>query len=188
MSNLTENFNYLQPTSFKLVIDRKNFPNLEFFCQQVTHPGLLIPSAEVPVRRMQSIPLPGESLTINELSAEILLDENMESYTEMYNWILRNQHTNLDTHTAMQRKEKPPTYADITLSILSSHNNTTVQVRYVDAMPTSLGDIQFLSTAGGQEFITFPATFRFSYFELKTVNATTGSITDSFSVTGTVGQ
>ena len=133
MSSLTENFNYLQPTSFKLVIDRKNFPNLEFFCQQVTHPGLLIPSAEVPVRRMQSIPLPGESLTINELSAEILLDENMESYTEMYSWILRNQHTNLDTHTAMQRKEKPPTYADITLSILSSHNNTTVQVRYVDA-------------------------------------------------------
>ena len=59
MADLTENFNYLQPTSFKLVIDRKNFPNLEFFCQQVTHPGntnkkkLIIPSAEIPVRRMQ---------------------------------------------------------------------------------------------------------------------------------------
>ena len=80
MADLTDNFNYLQPTSFKLVIDRKNFPNLEFFCQQVTHPGLIIPSAEIPVRRMQSIPFPGESLTINELSCDILLDENMESY------------------------------------------------------------------------------------------------------------
>ena len=76
MANLTDNFNYLQPTSFKLVIDRKNFPNLEFFCQQVTHPGLIIPAAEVPVRRMQSIPFPGESLTINELSCDILLDED----------------------------------------------------------------------------------------------------------------
>lgn len=182
MSDLTNNFNYLQPTSFKLVIDRKNFPNLEFFCQEVTHPGLLIPSAEVPIRRMQSIPLPGESLTINELSTQILLDENMESYTEMYNWVLRNQHTNLGTHNSMNRGDKIPTYADITLSILSSHNNTTIQVRYIDAMPTSLGDILFQSTASGTEFITFPATFRFSYFELKTINATTGSITDSFTV------
>ena len=73
MANLTENFNYLQPTSFKLVIDRKNYPNLEFFCQQVTHPGLLVPAAEMPVRRLQSIPFPGESMTINELSATCLL-------------------------------------------------------------------------------------------------------------------
>lgn len=187
MADLTNNFNYLQPTSFKLVIDRKNFPNLEFFCQQVSHPGLLIPSAEVPIRRMQSIPFPGESLTINELSTDILLDENMESYTEMYNWVLRNQQTNLDNHTAMQRGSKPPTYADITLSILSSHNNQTLQVRYIDAVPTSLSDIIFQSTASGTEFITFTATFRFSYFELKTINQTTGSIEDSFKVTGSVG-
>ncbi len=186
MADLTDNFNYLQPTSFKLVIDRKNFPNLEFFCQQVTHPGLIMPSAELPVRRMQSIPFPGESLTINELSCDILLDENMESYSEMYSWILRNQVTNLDNQTRMQKADKPPTYADITLSIMSSHNNTTMQVRYIDAMPTSLGDIQFLSTASGTEFITFATSFRFSYFELKTVSPT-GAITDSFSVTGTVG-
>jgi len=186
MADLTDNFNYLQPTSFKLVIDRKNFPNLEFFCQQVTHPGLIMPSAEMPVRRMQSIPFPGESLTINELACDILLDENMESYSEMYQWILRNQVTNLDNQTRMQKADKPPTYADITLSIMSSHNNTTMQVRYIDAMPTSLGDISFQSTADGSEFIVFNATFRFSYFELKTVSAT-GEITDSFSVTGTVG-
>ena len=186
MADLTDNFNYLQPTSFKLVIDRKNFPNLEFFCQQVTHPGLIMPSAEMPVRRMQGIPFPGESLTVNELSCDILLDENMESYSEMYQWILRNQMTNLDNQSRMQKADKPPTYADITLSIMSSHNNTTMQVRYIDAMPTSLGDIQFLSTASGTEFITFAASFRFSYFELKTVSST-GEITDSFSVTGTVG-
>ena len=108
-----------------------------------------------------------ESLTINELSCDILLDESMTSYTEMYNWILRNQKTNLESPSKMLNNGKPPTYADITLSILSSHNNTTKQVRYVDAMPTSLGDIQFLSTASGSEFIVFNASFRFSYFEIK---------------------
>jgi hypothetical protein len=60
----------------------------------------------------------------------------------------------------------PPTYADITLSILSSHNNLTKQVRYIDCVPTSLGDIVFESTASGTEFIVFSSSFRFNYFEL----------------------
>jgi len=184
MATLTQNFNYLQPTSYKLVIDRKNFPNLEFFCQNVAHPGLLMPAAEQPIRRMQSIPYPGESLTINELSCNILLDENMLAYEEMYNWLRRNQVTDMGQHNVLNRTSAPPTNADITLSILSSHNNLTNQFRYIDAIPTSLGDIVFESTATGTEYITFNATFRFSYFEMKTVSGSTGSITDSFTVTG----
>ena len=178
MADLTDNFNYLQPTGFKLVIDRKNFPNLEFFCQQITHPGLIMPSAELPTRRMQGIPFPGESLTINELSCDILLDENMESYSEMYNWIRRIQVTDMNGNQNTQRGNTTNPHADITLSILSSHNNLSKQVRYVDSIPTSLGDISFEATASGTEFITFTASFRFSYFELLNVNS--GSITNSF--------
>ena len=163
--SLTQNFNYLQPTSFKLTIDRKNFPNLEFFCQNFTHPGLMMPAAELPIRRMQSIPMPGESLTVNELSCNILLDENMNAYTEMFNWIRRLLENNMFDNNA-SGKATQPNYADITLSILSSHNNQTKQVRYIDCVPTSLGDINFESTASGQEFITFAASFRFNYFEL----------------------
>ena len=54
MANLTTNFNYLQPTSFKLVIDRKNYPNLEFFCQSFVHPGMIMNSVEVPYNIMDS--------------------------------------------------------------------------------------------------------------------------------------
>ena len=164
MATLTENFNYLQPTSFKLVIDRKNYPNLEFFCQNVTHPGMLMTAVEVPFRRISGVPVPGESLTFNELSCNILLDENLEGYSEMFNWVRRLLETNMGQSRVSMTE--PPTYADITLSILSSHNNQTKQIRYLDAVPTSLGDINFESTASGSEFITFNASFRFTYFEL----------------------
>ena len=167
MATLTENFNYLQPTSFKLVIDRRNYPNLEFFCQTITHPGMIINPVELPIPRLAGMPLPGESLTFNELSTNIILDENLESYSEMYNWILRLVNRNLGKgkgNTATNTD--PPTYADITLSILSSHNNQTKQVRYIDCVPISLGDIVFESTAQGTEFIVFNAAFRFNYFEL----------------------
>jgi hypothetical protein len=162
MANLTENFNYLQPTSFKLVIDRRNYPNLEFFCQNVTHPGMIMSSVEVPFRKVAGVPFPGDTLTFNELSTNIILDENMQGYDEMFAWMRRLLDTNMGNVTT----QAISSYADITLSILSSHNNTTKQVRYIDCIPTSLGDINFTSTSGGTEFITFNASFRFNYFEL----------------------
>ena len=168
MATLTENFNYLQPTSFKLVIDRRNYPNLEFFCQNVTHPGMLMNSVEVPFRRVSGVPFPGDTLTFNELNTNIILDENLTSYNEMFSWIRRLLETNMGKggRGNIQSDVAAPTYSDITLSILSSHNNLTKQVRYIDCIPTSLGDIQFQSTSGGSDFITFNASFRFNYFEL----------------------
>ena len=72
MATLTENFNYLQPTSFKLVIDRRNYPNLEFFCQTITHPGRILNPVELGITRLACIPMPGESVTYNELSTNII--------------------------------------------------------------------------------------------------------------------
>jgi hypothetical protein len=168
MAQLTENFNYLQPTSFKLVLDRRNYPNLEFFCQTITHPGMILNPVELGIPRLAGLPIPGESLTFNELSTNIILDENLKGYEEMYNWILRLVNTNIGSggRGSIYTDKDVPTYADITLSILSSHNNQTKQVRYLDCIPTSLGDIQFESTSDGQTFITFAASFRFNYFKL----------------------
>ena len=184
MADLTTNINYLQPTSFKLVLDRKNYPNLEFFCQTITHPGMLLTAVEVPYKKIQGIPFAGDTLTFNELSANIILDEDMQGYTEMYNWIRRLLDTN-QTNPLDRNSSTPPHYADITLHILSSHNNTTKQIQYIDCVPTSLGDISFESTSSGDTFITFNASFRFMYFELKSIDNTTGQITNSFTVTRT---
>ena len=172
MADLTQNINYLQPTSFKISIDRRNYPNLEFFCQSFVHPGMIMNTVEVPYQKITGIPFVGDKLTFNELQANIILDEDMKSYDEMYSWMRRNldiEHVSPTKRTAAQ----PPTMADITLSILSSHNNTTKTVKYIDCIPTALTDIQFESTTGGESFIIFGASFRFSYFELSGASYTT---------------
>lgn len=171
MAELTDNFNYLQPTSFKITLDRKNYPNLEFFCQSFVHPGMILSPVEVPYKKISGIPFVGDKLTFNELQANILLDEDMTSYDEMYSWMRRI--LDQDEVPSYQAGVIPPTSADITLSILSSHNNKTRQVRYIDCIPTALTDIQFESTAGGDTFITFGASFRFSYFDLVGATYTT---------------
>lgn len=165
MANLTDNMNFLQPTSFKLTVDRQNYPNLEFFCQSFIHPGMIMNSVEVPYKKITGIPFIGDKLTFNELQANILLDEDMKSYDEMYSWMRRVLDVgNVTAYEA--NRSLPPSMADMTLTILSSHNNLTRQVRYIDCIPTALTDIQFESTAGGESFLIFGASFRFSYFEL----------------------
>ena len=167
MADLTSNLNYLQPTSYKLTIGRENYPNLEYFAQSVTHPGMIMNPVEMPYKQLSGIPFTGAKLTYNELSANLILDENLSSYDEMYNWMRRL--LTQEEIPAIKRNFKTkvvPTYSDIVVSILSSHNNKTKQIKYIDCIPIALGDITFESTATGTEFVTFAISFRFSYFDL----------------------
>jgi len=159
------NINYLQPSAFKLTIDRKHYANLEFFCQTILHPSLSVNSTELPYRNISSIAFAGDKLTFTELTCIIIVDENLNSYTEMFNWMNRIVQTNENRPTS-RTETLPPTYADITLSILSSHNNTTRKIRYIDCIPVSLGDMTLESTGGDIQYITFPVSFRFTNFEL----------------------
>ena len=161
---LTTNINYLQPTGFKIVIDRTRYPNLEYFAQTVSHPGATLSPLELPTRRVTSVPIAGDKITFSEVSFDLLLDENLTSYTELFNWMLRI--LNDGQVSALERGTKEPTYADITLHVLSSHNNTIKKIRYKDCIPTELGAIEFQSTAGTTTYLTFNASFRFSQFEI----------------------
>ena len=162
---LTSNKNYLQPTGFKLIIDRKNYGNLEYFAQSVTHPGATVQPLELAIPRITSIPLVGDAIDYGQLEANIILDEDMTSYREMQRWLDRIVNEG-------QVNENPangsviPTYADITLLILSSHNNKTVQVKYNDCMPVTLGSIEFASNVSDVTYLTFSVSFRFTSFKI----------------------
>ena len=189
--SLTSNFNYLQPTVFKLVIDRSNYPNLEFFVQDFTHAGVIMNTAPLSYQKIAEIPFIGDKLSYNEMLANIILDEDMKSYREMHTWMRRI--IDQDNITALDRfrnaTQRPPSQSDITLSVLNSSNNPIVRIVYKDCIPVALTDIQFQSTGGGESFLTFGASFRFTYFDILNKNATTGAFadSDSFNVAGSVG-
>jgi hypothetical protein len=122
---------------------------------------------EMPYKQLSGIPFTGAKLTYNELSANLILDENLSSYDEMYNWMRRLlTQEEIPAIKRNFRTKVVPTYSDIVVSILSSHNNKTKQIKYIDCIPIALGDITFESTATGTEFVTFAISFRFSYFDL----------------------
>ena len=167
MADFTCDTSYLAPTGFKIAIDRENFPNLQFFAQQVQHPSMDINASEQGYRRIGTVVTPGDTISFGTLTMDILMDENMRVYEEMYDWIKRLVETNHRQNTGRlytQNSDSLASYCDITVSVLSSHNNILRSFKYVNALPISLGDIAFASTQEG-EYITFPASFRFDYFD-----------------------
>lgn len=160
--------NFLQPTGFKMVINRKNFPNLQYFCQSFSHPNIGVNAAELAYKRISSVPFAGDKITFGELSVQVILDEEMNSYEEMYNWMERLVETKEKSAGAstMDYNTAPPTYADITLSILNSANNMSREIRYIDCVPTDLSSINF-EAVGGDQFLTYTVGFRYTYFEIR---------------------
>ena len=170
MNNLTENINLFQPTSFNVVIDRENYSNLRFFVQRVNHPGAANSAVEVPFSRIGSVPMPGNTMTYGSLTMDILLDEDFNSYIEMYNWMLRLVNTKqVNARDAYSQSSSPTaTYSDIVITALTNSNNKNIEFKYVDCIPVSVGDVSMEATNSGVDFLTFNAEFRFSYFEIVT--------------------
>ena len=87
----------------------------------------------------------------------------------MFNWLNRliqaPQLSELD-RTRLKTDTRPATFHDLSLLILNSNNNTSRKIRYIDCVPTGLGNMVMEATTGDTTQITFPVTFRFSYFEL----------------------
>lgn len=160
-----ESTNFLQPTGFKVIINRKRFKNLEFFAQTVQHPSVSAGPAIAPFRGT-NLALPGDKLEYSSLSMEAILDENMNVYKEMLEWLKFVVLENNKPRSLQTTASEDLTSYDIKLAILSSHNNTIDTITYKDSFPIDLGTINFQSNVDGINYITVPITFAYSSFDV----------------------
>jgi hypothetical protein len=167
MADFIDNINMLQPTGFRLTISREFYPNLTYFANTVSHPSVETSGTKVPFSRVD-INLPADKIQYGTVTFDLLMDEDMESYKEVYDWQKRQVETNHRPQSARfssQFGDQPiPTSSnDIVLSILTSSLNSNRQIIYRNALPVSLGNIAMSTSA--TEYITFPVTFSFDYFD-----------------------
>jgi hypothetical protein len=162
MSVIT-NTNFLQPTGFKLVINRNKLPNLEWFAQSVDHPSLGLPQATTTYSRLTELPLIGDQLEFPEVTFNVLLDEEMNVYKEIYDWMKRLVETPY-TPPLEATKDRPASEYDASLVILNSANTRQRSMIYKNAFPTNIGTISFGAEAEPTPILV-PISFQYSYFE-----------------------
>ena len=160
-----ESQNFLQPTGFKVVVLRKRFKNLEFFAQSVQHPDLSVAPSVAQFRGTNAL-IPGAKLEYGTLTIDAIMDENMNVYKEMHEWLKSTVEQKYKPANVAKVGDEDITTYDISLMVLSSHNNTIDTIRYKSTFPISIGTVNFQSTADAVQYVTFPITFAYTTFTI----------------------
>ena len=155
----------MQPTGFRVIVDRNNYPNFEFFAQSFAHPGVDTTPTEASYKRV-NVFFPGDKLTFPPVNFTVLMDENMASYSEISQWIFNQTKISLKSKRTLNDGANTPLIGDITCIILSSHNNQNKQIKYYGAFPTNVSTVAFDTNAGDVTPLTFTIDFRFDYWEI----------------------
>lgn len=150
-----EDINFVNPSSFKLLIDNMKFKNVQFFVQQAAIPDISVNAAPFNTPQ-RNLGMHADKVDYGTFECTFLIDEYLLNYTEIHDWMLA-QVTEADT----KKKTR-----DITLVIYTSHNNVARQIQFVDAYPINLGTVAFDSTATDVEYLTANVSFNYSYYKI----------------------
>lgn len=163
------NINPLSPNGFMFNIHK--LPSLSFFCQSVNLPGITLGAPEFG-NPFNVAPIPGETLTYDQLTVQFLVDENMANYQAIYNWIVAlgfpetyEQYVTFTGSDTNNYSELAKNYSDGTLQILTGNNNTAKSVQFIDMFPIGIDSLQFAGTNNDVQYLIGNATFRYGYYK-----------------------
>ena len=172
-----ENRNFLAPTGFKFQLNRT--PKVTYFGNAVNIPSITLGVAEQP-SYLRDIPLPGEKLDFSDFSLRFLVDEGLENYMEIQNWmrglgfpeslkeIYDFQKGSPDI--SQPNKSQLNLYSDGTLTILNSNNIPKFKLIFENLFPINLTTLEFDATQTDLEYFTAEVTFKYTIYNIRDIN------------------
>ena len=169
-SNQIENRNFLSPIGFKFTLSKT--PKVTFFSNSSRIPEISLGTALQP-SYLKDIDVPGDKLQYGEFSLRFLVDENMENYMAIHNWLTglgypenAGQFKEATTDSLTGRRDQEEVFSDGNLHILNSNFNTTAIVKFFDLFPISLSSLEFEATETDVNYFTADAIFRYTVYNI----------------------
>ena len=165
-----ENLNYLSVIGWNLVLHRA--PHVEFFVQEAQIPEISLPPVDVP-NQFVSQPYSGDHIQYNQLSVTFVVDENLENYTEIHNWItglgFPKDHSQYEELFTKDQDPADPggLYSDISLTLLTNLKNTNKEFIFRHAWPTSLSGWEMSNTIEDVQYAKCSVNFAYGWFDIE---------------------
>ena len=154
--NQVSNRNFLSIGGFKLVIDKCR--KVDLLCNKANLPGITLGVANQSTW-LRDIPVPGDKLQYNDFTIDFIVDENLENYHQIYEWMRALGYP--ETYDQLDQSR-----SDATLLILNSSFQTVGKVKFRDLFPTQLTGIPFDATITDQEYFTATVSFKYTMFDV----------------------
>ena len=184
---------YASPIQFRFKCTK--LPLVEFFCQTANVPSISLGEATVNTP-LYDYPIPGDKVTYGSLDVSFLVDENLNNYKELHDWILglgfpndNLQYANLAASSAdtfpgstasaaatgtslKQPVSEGGIYSDATLTILNSKNVAKTEIRFQNLYPTTLGGLNYDIQASDVDYLTVSASFNYINYDIVQISTT----------------
>lgn len=171
-----QNRNFLSPLGYKFVLNRA--PKVAFFANSANIPGIELGTTEQP-NYLRKIPVPGDMMQFEDLTLRFMVDENLENYMEVQNWMrglgfpeslseiynLQNQKDIKKYYPDVFRSEMN-IYSDGTLYVLTNTEVNNFKVKFQGLFPYSLTTIQFDSTPEDIRYVTAEVKFKYMMYNI----------------------
>jgi hypothetical protein len=184
---------YASPVQFRFKIAK--LPQVEFFIQTVNLPGISMGTAIVPTP-LYDYPVPGDEISFRSLDISFLVDENLNNYKELHDWIaglgFGKSHQDFADLQATAADRFPGStkgslvagveipaplseggiYSDATLTILNSKNIAKTEVRFQNVFPTSIGSLSYDVQASDIDYLKATASFDYLNYDIVQISTT----------------
>lgn len=171
--NQIQNRNFLSPIGFNFNLTK--YPKVSFFCNSARIPEINLGLANQP-SYLKNIDVPGDIITYGDLTLKFLVDENLENYMAIHNWItglgfpetpqeFKDITTNDDGIRSLNEQ-----FSDGTLSVLNSNYNVVAKVRFKDLFPMAITSLEFDASVTDIQYFTAEATFKYTVYNILDTN------------------
>ena len=169
LSGQIGNRNFLSPVGFKFSLAK--FPKISFFCNSASIPEISLGTFQQP-SYLKQIDIPGEKLTYGDLDIRFLVDENMDNYMAVHNWMRglgfpESPQQFIDkTSDSDGIRDLEEQYCDGGLHILSRNLRDVAIVKFQNLFPVSLTSLNFDATEIDINYFTASASFRYTVYNI----------------------
>ena len=185
-------FDYASPIQFRFKMTK--LPNVEFFVQTANIPGISLGSTnqETPLKDIAGA---GDKVNYQTLDVSFLVDENLNNYKELHDWIIglgfpqdHTQFKNLlstgsdrfpgttsstaATGTSIpQPSSEGAIYSDATLTVLNNKYIAKTELSFQNVYPISLGSLSYDIKARDVDYLQVQASFNYMYYDIVQVSS-----------------
>ena len=183
LSRQPDKLDYASPTQFRFGINQ--LPKVEFFTTEATLPGIEMGFTQQNTP-FKDIPIIGDKLTYGSLEIAFIVDEFLENYISLHNWMTgigfpsnRQQFTkfrDVESNISSGKKAVPSIdqvgivtadrnlYSDAFLMLLSNKNNPIVEVLFENIFPVSLSNLSYSQNATDVDYMNATCTFQYQIY------------------------
>ena len=145
---------------------------MEFWCQKFPIPGVELGVVDVPTPFI-TLQVPGEHMKFDDLEIVFKINDNLDNYLELFNWITGlgnpNSFDEFKTLSANPIASGLGITCDITVLITDAKRNMNLEIVFVDAFITALSGITFDTTLEDITYINAAARFNYRRFYINKI-------------------